>query len=483
MKQLAILILVFFGIILSVQQVQANALMKWEDVASMQIYRTSGGTRTFNENDGIEAFVIQKVIEWINTSSPVKETTELADKKTPIAVIKIKMKNGDVAIVEPAYDCHVQNKTKFCTLADGDVILTRNNQKIRLKSVQLFDWLLVKWKHERTTPPQDTKEMMINDILMLLLSPEIDEAVSNYYSKYYNETPMVYPYQIDIEKVERIGGFRTFHFLITLEITPVFGAHNPVGKDRLTFEIAPTIPGQVKLKKFEHLESYDLPPHLQDLIKQKMTNSQTTATSQEVVPFLRPLINKLSENTNVPVLLPSYWNVQNSKSKKTFVKVKAYENYYKIYFLITPYRNDPEVFPPPEPSRIGELYGFVGSLTTSERPSDFVFYKKKDGIKLWIQPWIRSVIYAKRGSWSMLFDGDNGDEPYQQADNLFEAMKKTNWLKNKNIHEGTIAIHGTRRNADSEFVWQTDDGFVYHFHYKGPIKESVKIVDSLQIIH
>jgi len=269
MKKLAILIMVFNGISLPVQQVKADSLMKWEDVASMQINRTSGGTRTFNENDGIEAFVIQKVIEWINTASHVKETLELISKKTPIAVLKIKMKNGDIAIIEPAYDCHVQNQTKFCTLADGDVILTQKNQKLRLRSIELFDWLLTGWKHESTTPPQDTKEMMVNDILMLLLGPEIDKAVSNYYSDYLTYSPSVYPYQVEIVNVKRIGGFRTFHFLITLETTPVVGAHNPVGKDRLTFEIAPTIPDQIKLKTFQHLESYELPPHLQNLIKRK----------------------------------------------------------------------------------------------------------------------------------------------------------------------------------------------------------------------
>jgi hypothetical protein len=265
MKKLAILILVFT--FLPVQLAKANVPIKSEDVASIQINRTSGGTRTFKENNGIEEFVIRKVVEWINTASPVKEAADLDNKKTPIAVLKIKMKNGDGVTVEPAYDCHVQNQTKFCTLADGDVILTQNNQKILLKSVQLFDWLLTGWKQESTRPPQDMKEMMINDILMLLLGPEIDKAVSDYYSKYFTETRLVYPYQVEIVKVERIGGFRTFHFLITLETTPVFGAHNPVGKDRLTFEIAPTIPGQIKFKNFEHLESYELPPHLQNLIK------------------------------------------------------------------------------------------------------------------------------------------------------------------------------------------------------------------------
>jgi hypothetical protein len=112
--------------------------------------------------------------------------------------------------------------------------------------------------------------MMVNDMLMLL-GPEIDKAVSIYYSEYLTETSLVYPYQVEIVNVDRIGGFRTFQFLITLETTPVVGPHFPVGKDRLTFEISPTIiPGQIKLKKFEHLETHELPPNWQDIIKQRV---------------------------------------------------------------------------------------------------------------------------------------------------------------------------------------------------------------------
>jgi hypothetical protein len=269
MKKIIILILVITGNFLSVQLANANELLKSEDVASMQINRTTGGTRTFIESDGVEGFVIRKVIEWTNTASSIKETPELDIIKTPIAVLKIKMKNGDGAKVEPAYDCHVQNQTRLCTLADGEVILTRNNEKFRLKSVELFDWLLTGWKHESTKPPQDTKEMKVNDMLVLLLEPEITKAVSDYYTEYLTETPVVYPYQVEIVNVDRIGGFRTFQFLITLETTPVVGPHISVGKDRLTFEISPTIiPGQIKLKKFEHLETHELPPNWQDIIKQ-----------------------------------------------------------------------------------------------------------------------------------------------------------------------------------------------------------------------
>lgn len=204
------------------------------------------------------------------------------------------------------------------------------------------------------------------------------------------------------------------------------------------------------------------------------------------MPFLQPVAKGLIQNTNVPVLLPTYWSEHQRKSRKyTSVKVTAHENRYSIYFLSTdkPYRaNDPALFQPPESSRIGGLSGYVGTMMPSDRPYDFVFYKKKDGVKLWVQPWIRSLIYAKRGPWTMHFDGDNGDEPYQQADELFKYMKKVNWLKNKDIIEGHISILGTRQEAYTSFSWETGDGYVYDFNYKGSIKEAVKIVDRLEYV-
>ncbi len=118
-------------------------------------------------------------------------------------------------------------------------------------------------------PPKDSKELKIQDILILLLGEEIEKAVNNYYSNYLTELPSVYPYQVDIVNVERVEGFPSFHFLLTLELTPVVGPHIAVGKDRLTFEIAPIIPGDVKLIKFEHLETHELPPHWKGIIKPK----------------------------------------------------------------------------------------------------------------------------------------------------------------------------------------------------------------------
>ncbi|MFY0759697.1 DUF3888 domain-containing protein [Metabacillus dongyingensis] len=130
----------------------------------------------------------------------------------------------------------------------------------------IFTWQ-IPCDAENIYRPQESKELMYQDMLMLFLGDPIEKAVNNYYSIILTENPLIYPYQIDVVKVERVGGFRTFHFIITLETTPVVGPHISVGKDRITFEIAPTIPDQVKLIKFEHLETHKLPPHWQNIIR------------------------------------------------------------------------------------------------------------------------------------------------------------------------------------------------------------------------
>ncbi|MBK3493527.1 DUF3888 domain-containing protein [Viridibacillus sp. YIM B01967] len=113
-------------------------------------------------------------------------------------------------------------------------------------------------------PAEKSKEELMMDLFLSVLSPNIDMAVANYYSDLLTERPGVYPYQINIINMERIGEYRSFEFLITLEVTPVVGPHIEVGKDQLTFNISP---GNVKLTKFKHIETYELPPNWQHIKK------------------------------------------------------------------------------------------------------------------------------------------------------------------------------------------------------------------------
>lgn len=113
------------------------------------------------------------------------------------------------------------------------------------------------------TPPEKSKEELVYDLFNSLLYPHIDAAVKNYYSDLLIYSPSVYPYQVSIVNAKRLGGYRSYKFLITVKVTPVVGAHFAVGEERLTFLISPNI---VELKEYDHLKTYELPEHLQDYL-------------------------------------------------------------------------------------------------------------------------------------------------------------------------------------------------------------------------
>lgn len=115
-------------------------------------------------------------------------------------------------------------------------------------------------------PPERSKEELVMDLFLSLLLPDIQNAVNHYYAEYLTVNPLVYPYQIKILNMERTNHYRGYIFSVTVEVTPVVGPHNPVGMDHLTFTITP---GNVKLEKFQHIKTYELPPNWQDIVKKK----------------------------------------------------------------------------------------------------------------------------------------------------------------------------------------------------------------------
>lgn len=117
-------------------------------------------------------------------------------------------------------------------------------------------------------PAERSKEELVMDMFFSLLLPDIQTAVTNYYSDYLTENPLVYPYQIDIVHMDRVNGYRGFVFSVTVEVSPVVGPHISVGKDRLTFRVTPS---EVKLTNYKHIETYELPPNWQDIQKKKET--------------------------------------------------------------------------------------------------------------------------------------------------------------------------------------------------------------------
>ena len=100
----------------------------------------------------------------------------------------------------------------------------------------------------------------LNDIVLKLLVPQIQTTVDDFYSPYLTTSPIVVYYMAKIVEIKNNE--------LSIEVFPYVGAHNSVGKDRITFDISNA--GQVTLKSFIHIKSYALPPHLQSRIKKPL---------------------------------------------------------------------------------------------------------------------------------------------------------------------------------------------------------------------
>lgn len=113
---------------------------------------------------------------------------------------------------------------------------------------------------EPDKPAKGSLKEIYQDVFMTLLLPYIDEAVTNYYEKNTGYSPNVDPWEPNILSIERPNGYRTFLFVIKLEVAPYLGAHNSIGVDHITIRVSS---GEVKVEKFEHIKDYPIPPWLQ----------------------------------------------------------------------------------------------------------------------------------------------------------------------------------------------------------------------------
>ncbi|MGN7408616.1 DUF3888 domain-containing protein [Sporosarcina sp. SAFN-010] len=109
-------------------------------------------------------------------------------------------------------------------------------------------------------PTQDSEELRLQDMLMVMLTPYIENDLNIFYHpKIVKDfSPHVAPWDIEVIETRRVNDFRGFQLQITFEIEPTDGGHwIPIGKDRMTYEISsgPT----VKLINHIHLKTYEFP--------------------------------------------------------------------------------------------------------------------------------------------------------------------------------------------------------------------------------
>lgn len=102
-----------------------------------------------------------------------------------------------------------------------------------------------------------------HDVIITSLSQPISKALVNYYKKLYKHTPGLDVYTTEIKKIMRPNGNRTTYFIIEVDVSPYFGPHITVGKDRISIQLKQN--EEPKIIKFEHLKDYKLPKHYNDI--------------------------------------------------------------------------------------------------------------------------------------------------------------------------------------------------------------------------
>ncbi|WP_426451596.1 DUF3888 domain-containing protein [Paenibacillus sp. S-38] len=116
-------------------------------------------------------------------------------------------------------------------------------------------------------PLEDSRELQLQDMLVLILLPHMQEKLVEVYSDVISIPPVVHPDSVNVKNIERAAAFRGFDFLITIEAHPIVGPHIPVGEDVLTYRVSSA---GVELEHFEHLkgpDKDDFQPNYQNLLK------------------------------------------------------------------------------------------------------------------------------------------------------------------------------------------------------------------------
>ena len=107
---------------------------------------------------------------------------------------------------------------------------------------------------------QDSEELKLQDMLVLMLTPYIEKDLTEYYYPEISKdfSPHVTPWKIELIETRR-NHFRGFQMQITFVIEPTDGGqYIPLGKDRMTYEISSG--PEVKLINHTHLKTYKYPP-------------------------------------------------------------------------------------------------------------------------------------------------------------------------------------------------------------------------------
>lgn len=193
--------------------------LEHSNIQTIKVENNSGLQRVFSINDGFQEIVLRKVVYWLNNSSRVNGTIE-ESLDNPSNKLTINMANDEVITIEPAYTCVVDNKRKTCTAKEGELIVSENKQKVRIKSQSLFDWLMVEWRKELDG---STKEELLEEALFTRYLYHLGPSYSEFFM-----CPKI--------KIEPIDGDPRRHLIFASALN--YSGHHGGDYDKLTFSVS-----------------------------------------------------------------------------------------------------------------------------------------------------------------------------------------------------------------------------------------------------
>ena len=106
-----------------------------------------------------------------------------------------------------------------------------------------------------------TEEEIKDELIIAIFIESIRKYAGEYYSEFYAGQIAIYNYETDILEIEKTG-----NGLINIKfgVTPMIGAHNPLGYDELLFSIDSAGNGQ--LAEYEHIKDYKVPEKFEQYI-------------------------------------------------------------------------------------------------------------------------------------------------------------------------------------------------------------------------
>jgi hypothetical protein len=113
-----------------------------------------------------------------------------------------------------------------------------------------------------------SKERVLQVYIGDITSKYTTEIITEHYG-------MNIPYQLEDAKVvdaKLIYGTNKVDYIFKVQVQPFLGAHDHVGTDEFTYRISGSEIPQIKLLKYEHIESFLLPPHVKSHYKNLKQN-------------------------------------------------------------------------------------------------------------------------------------------------------------------------------------------------------------------